>query len=280
MSDFRADLHCHSNCSDGTFSPSELVKHAHNLGLQGLSITDHDTIDAYREALPVAQYLNLPLLSGVEFSAHSAQTNVHILAYGFDLASEAIKKFCEQHKQRRITRNQLIITQLAAKGMPLSEESIIKLTSQGSFSIGRPHIAQALMQQGYVKSIQEAFQLYLADDKPCFVNGQTFSIEETLDLIHKVRGFAIIAHPHLIDNPKAIKTLLSYPFDGIEVYYGRLPLSFHERWLKIAEGLGWMVTGGSDFHGAIKPNLPLGSSWVNQECFEKLYERHKQNNFI
>lgn len=279
MNEFRADLHCHTTCSDGTTTPQEIVKMACNLGLQGLSITDHDTIEAYREALPAAQAINLSLISGVEFSAMHRQTNVHILAYSFSLSSPIIRDFCQRHYQRRELRNRLILERLAAHGMPLSQEDFPDnlFSVQSHHPIGRPHIALAMVKKGYVSSIQQAFQKYIGEGKPCYVSGEAFSVEETLDLIHKAQGLAIIAHPHLIENVGVLRDLLSMNFDGIEGYYGRFPRHVQERWIKIGTHKGWIITGGSDFHGDIKPNLPLGSSWVNEETFNILQQHFKRN---
>ncbi|WP_068468220.1 PHP domain-containing protein [Candidatus Protochlamydia phocaeensis] len=276
MNDFRADLHCHSTCSDGTYTPQKLIELAIEKQLQGLSITDHDTIAAYKEAMPLAQERHFPLISGVEFSAVHRQTSIHILAYSFPLHSGQIDEFCARHAQRRSKRNQAIINRLSLRGMPLSEEDLQALPYPAS-SIGRPHIALAMLKKGYVSSIQQAFQDHIGEGKPCYEGGESFSIEETLAVIHQAKGLAVIAHPHLIGNVKVLRDLLDMNFDGIEGYYGRFPLSEHKRWIKIGARKGWLITGGSDFHGEIKPALPLGSSWVNEETFSILHNHFKNN---
>lgn len=275
MKEFRADLHCHTTCSDGTVPPRALIQLAYDKELQGLSITDHDTIQAYDEAVPAAQAIELKLISGVEFSAVHQQTSVHILAYSFALRSPSILAFCDQHYQRRLTRIQAILDRLAAQGMPLVLEELTEKSAHPSLT--RPHIAAAMMKKGYVSSIHEAFQLYLGDGKACYVSGNTFTVEETLDIIHQANGLAIIAHPHLIDKVSVLRDLLEMKFDGIEGYYGRFPASEHERWIKIGARKGWIITGGSDFHGDIKPMSLLGSSWVNEETFEILNQHFQSN---
>lgn len=279
MDAFRADLHCHTTCSDGTATPQEIIQLACNLGLQGLSITDHDTIAAYQEAVPAAQIRKLPLISGLELSAVHRETSVHILAYSFSLASEYLIQFCRQHQERRELRNQAILNLLAAHGMPLELEDLPKeeFVLQLKHSIGRPHIALAMMKKGYVHSIQQAFHNFIGEGKPCYVPSAAFSVEETIEMIHRANGLAVIAHPHLIENAAILKDLLEMNFDGIEGYYARFPLSAHERWLKIGAKKGWIITGGSDFHGTIKPNISLGCSWVNEETFTIL-EKHYQRN--
>lgn len=273
--EFRADLHCHTTFSDGTETPYDLIQLACKVGLQGLSITDHDTIGAYQEAIPAAQAKNLSLISGVELSAVHHSTSVHILAYSFSLSSPVMEEFCQQHYQRRQVRSQQILDRLALQGMPLAFDEVSSLESK--HSIGRPHIALAMVKKGYASSIQNAFHDYLREGKSCYVPGQSFSVEQTIEVIHQAKGLAIIAHPHLIQNVGVLRDLLGMPFDGIEGYYARFPASAHERWLKIGAHKGWIITGGSDFHGAIKPHLSLGCSWVNAEMFTILQQHFQQN---
>ena len=279
MEEFRADLHCHTTCSDGTVSPRDIIQLASDIGLQGLSITDHDTIAAYEEAIPAAHAKKLLLISGLELSATHRQTSVHILAYSFSLASAIIRDFCQRHQQRRQLRNQTILHLLNLQGLPLSLDNLTQDLpfSSSTHSIGRPHIALAMVRKGYVRTIQQAFHEYIGEGKPCYAPGAAFSVEETLEVIHKANGLAMIAHPHLIENVGILKDLLNMNFDGIEGYYARFPPSAHERWLKIGAHKRWMITGGSDFHGAIKPNIPLGSSWVQAETFAILQQRFQDN---
>ncbi len=277
MIEFRADLHCHTSCSDGTTSPQEIIKLACEKGLSGLSITDHDTIEAYKTAIPAAKDLGLPLISGVEFSAIHRQTSVHILAYSFSLGSSLLQEFCLKHSQQRTERNQKILALLSSHRMPLTEAEIQDYLPTSPKIIGRPHIAFAMLKRGYVSSIQEAFSKYIGEGGPCYAMGHYFSVEETIELIHQTKGLAVIAHPHLIENPTIMQDLLHMNFDGIEGYYGRFIASQQERWVKIGKKKGWLITGGSDFHGEMKPNLSLGSSWVNEETFNILQNRFKQN---
>lgn len=281
MNDFRADLHCHTTCSDGSLSPKEIILLAKNNGLQGLSITDHDSINAYEQAIPEANKEGIQLISGVEFSALHNDVNVHILGYSFALNNPSIQEFCLKHAQRRQERNQGILDKLAALNMPVSEAEMLASTSlfpQSKRTIGRPHIALAMIKKGYVESIQEAFKKFLAEDRPCYVRGKSFSAQETINIIHQAKGFAVIAHPHLIKEHSIIQQLLQCNFDGIECYYGKFLGDQHTRWVKLANKKGWLITGGSDFHGDIKPNLDLGCSWIGKEAFNILENRFKENN--
>ncbi len=280
MNEFRADLHCHSTCSDGTLSPEEIVKMASDIGLKGLSITDHDTVDAYQSAIPAAKKLGIELISGVEFSSMQDDVSVHILAYSFPIDSPIIKDFCQRHVQRRTNRNREILQNLRRHGMSINEEDVLEVVPSSPphshSTIGRPHIALALLKKGYIKTIQEGFSKYLAEGKCCYAPGESFSVEKTLDIIHQAQGLAVIAHPHLVDPPRILKKLLEMNFDGIECYYARFTKEYQKHWLKIAEHRQWLVTGGSDYHGSIKPNISLGVSWVDEKPFRVL-QKHFQN---
>lgn len=276
MTVFRADLHCHTSCSDGSMSPVEIIHLAKELGLSAIAITDHDSIDAYQIALPTAQALNIDMITGIECSSVHHKMSVHILGYAYTPNSPILTDFCNRHHERRTQRNRDIMMRLATHNIIVTDEEISALPQQGipqsQRTIGRPHIAQVMVQKGYVQSIQEAFRKYLADGECCYAPGQSVSAEETIDVIHQAGGVAIIAHPHLLQSNKLIKELLNLPFDGLEGYYARSSLELNQKWVAIAEKKGWLITGGSDFHGNIKPNIHLGCAWTNEETYNKLRE--------
>jgi hypothetical protein len=191
MTNFRADLHCHSTCSDGTLSPAQLIAHASELNLSGLSITDHDTTAAYPEAFAVAQACGIRMIPGVEFSSDHKNESVHILGYSYQLNHPQIQKLVQRHIERRKNRNLAILQLLAQHDMPIKAEEI----DHSDHTIGRPHIAQAMVDHGYVETIQEAFLKYIGDSKCCHARGVPISAVETIDIIHQAGGLAIIAHP-------------------------------------------------------------------------------------
>ncbi|MGM0440409.1 MAG: PHP domain-containing protein [Chlamydiota bacterium] len=269
---FRADLHCHTSCSDGLITPAELCLEASKQGLQGLSITDHDSIAAYPAACGVADALDLLLLPGVEFSAFHHGVTVHILGYGFAVPNRVLEDFCQRHLERRRLRNNRIIEKLAQLGIDIDPSFLGE-----DRAVGRCHIAQALVQGGWVNSVKEAFQRYIGDGKPAYYRGPVFSASETIDVIHQSGGMAILAHPHLIKSDSAVDSLLTLPFDGLEAYYARFYPEQERRWLKVAEKHQWLVTGGSDFHGNIKPRNTLGCSWVGRDTFDILWEHYQKN---
>lgn len=273
--EFRADLHCHSTCSDGSSSPEELVGLALNLGLSGLSITDHDNVTAYPEILNMAKKQGLLMFPGVEFSANFQKKSLHVLAYSFNVSHSAITSLCEKHKSRRIERNELILQNLLKKNMPLSWNEVAE-GHEGS-SLGRPHIALAMVKRGYVNNIQEAFKKYLGDGKLCYAEGTPISLNETLEAIHQAGGLAVLAHPHLINNNAFISEVLKLPFDGLECYYSKFPANDQKRWVEFAQKKGLLITGGSDFHGSNKPDIPLGCSWVGKDTFMKLLAHYQSH---
>lgn len=265
---FRADLHCHTKYSDGTSSPEELLLLAKSIGLQGLSITDHDTTAAYRTAIPIAKKLGILLGTGVEFSCSFEGQSVHILAYDFILANPIIEMLCERQQFNRTQRNRVILEKLRDKKIFIDQGELDSLRGV----LGRPHIAQLMIKKGYVTSIQEAFTLYLGDNKSCFYRGELLQIEETMKFIHQAHAKVFLAHPHLLSRSIFVKNLFKLPFDGIECYYAKISSAQEKRWIKLAKSKGLLISGGSDYHGSIKSYLPLGCSWVDRDTFFSIFQ--------
>lgn len=266
MYPFRADLHCHSLCSDGTDSPETLLDLAKRLNLQGLSITDHDTLSAYTEALfERAKELEIELIVGVEISSVFREKNIHILAYGMLREDPSFLAFLEEIQKRRQERNVSILAKLRKHQMPIDEEKILL-----SPTAGRPHIAQEMVVKGYVGSVQEAFDRYLKDGGSCYEMGFKRSSKEVIEAIQKANGKAILAHPHFYPEGLFLQNLLSLPFDGIECYYGLLSEARIKPWINRAKEKNLLITGGSDYHGKVKPKIQLGCSFVDEECFRAL----------
>ncbi len=268
---FKYDLHIHSNRSDGTYSPLEILQLAKKADLKGLSITDHDTVQAYtKELFSEAKNLNLELITGVEFSAAEKTESVHILGYGIDCENEQILNFVKKHLLIRQERNREIIFKLAKKGFKITEADLEKQKTSENQILGRPHIAQILLQLGHVRNLQEAFERYLGDGKTCFIEPKFPSMEETIKIIKEAGGKAVLAHPQLFKKKRVLKEILKKPFDGIECYYAKLGRRQAEDFVKIAQEKNWLITGGSDFHGTNKPYLYLGSSFIQEEDFLRL----------
>ena len=268
--EYRADLHSHTICSDGTLTPTEILYLAKKSGLSGLSITDHDTLDAYTdETLDLAKKLRIDLFPGVELSADLGKVSVHILGYGMN-KREALSPFFLECKESRDQRNQEMIKKLSRLSLVLTQKELEEKKT-GKIG-GRVHIAQVMVEKGYVKSIDEAFDRYIGDGRCCFVEKNGFSVEKIVDLIHQAGGKAFIAHPHLIQKKGIVESLLSMNFDGIECYYSNFPLQEERKWLEIARKKNLLISGGSDFHGAVKPQVKLGCSWVDRQKVRPIFQ--------
>ncbi len=270
---FRADLHCHSTYSDGSYTPEELVALAKELGLDGLALTDHDTFDGLKDLEAAASLVSLPVFSGAEFSSRWGDISLHILAYAFDPENQALKEHTESQKKKREERIEAIIQLLKKHGIFISREEIPKIGT----TIGRPHLAEALVRRGFVSSRQEAFRIYLGEKGKCFVPAPSPTAEEIIDKIHQAKGVAIIAHPHLFPQKNKLENLFKLPFDGIEGSYAKMGFEQNSIYIKHGKKRDWIITGGSDFHGAIRPDLPLGSSWTDEEVFSNLLYLYKTN---
>lgn len=269
QNEFRADLHCHSTCSDGSDHPLVLLRLAKQAGLQGLSITDHDTMDAYTpELFADAKELGIRLLNGIEISSEQEDVPVHVLGYGYSLEDRKLKDFLVEMQSRRGERNRAILKKLAERKMPISEEELKEFATERT--IGRPHIAQIMVKKKYVATVRDAFERYLREGGLCYAAGIKYTPKEVIDQIHAAGGKAVLAHPHFFKKGTFLRKLLGLPFDGIECYYAKLAKELELPWVNIAREKGLIPTGGSDYHGALKPHITLGCSWVNEHTFERL----------
>jgi hypothetical protein len=243
----------------------QILELAKAVPLSGLSITDHDTIQAYTpEIFAAARALQVELLMGVEISSEWQGLTVHVLAYAFD---GHLQDFLLQVQERRIERNRRILEKLRKKGIDIDEQ---ELKTTGSAQIvGRSHIAEAIVKKKGAATQQEAFDQFLKDGGSCYALGGKFSPQEVIDAIHQSHGVAVLAHPHFLKRGRFLKEILTLPWDGLECYYGRMPIEQEMRWIKIAVERHWLMTGGSDYHGKLRPNIPIGASWVNEETFRK-----------
>lgn len=266
----KADLHCHSLHSDGSYRPKELVDLAVATQFCGLSITDHDTIEAFDEANEYASQHHLIFLPGVEISAKFRNEAIHILGYCFDPHAKSLLDFCRMQRERKEARNQAMLKKLALAGMTVTMEEVKGLSPEAT-TYGRPHIALAMIRRGYVEDVASAFGHYLGAGKSCYVEGEKWTVAQAIDAIHEAKGKAVLAHPQLLKNRSMVEELLSFPFDGIEAYYGSMNADVSNRWCEIAKKHSLFVTGGSDFHGSVKPETRFGSSWTPEETLDLLY---------
>ena len=254
------DLHIHSTTSDGTMSPIELVHYAHKKGLSALAITDHDSIDGIDQALAAGRSIGLEVVSGIELSVKYSCHNVHLLGYLFDHRQKELHNALDQLQVGRIERNKKIIGKLNQLGCTLQFQELEK--SAGSGQTGRPHIARLMVERDFVKSMDEAFAKYLGQGGLAYTSRFVYEAKEAIDILHKAGGIAVLAHPlqldKLVDNlDHALAQLRDIGLDGIEVYYPNHSRSFRKRLIALAEKYSLLMTGGSDYHGSIRPGTTL-----------------------
>jgi|SRR3990172_1571815 len=244
-----ADLHLHTTASDGRLTPTELVQRAAKAGLKVIAITDHDTVDGIPEALAAAKaFPSLTVIPGVELSTDVTGGEVHVLGYFIDYHSQLLREKLALMRDSRETRARKMVEKLGKMGMPLRWERVLELAGEGS--IGRPHIAQAMLEAGYIASMKEAFLLYISRTGPAYVEREKLTPAEAADLVVKVGGLPVLAHPMDISSLEGmLAELKPAGLVGMEVYYADYGPETVEQLLGIAERWGLIPCGGSDFHG-------------------------------
>lgn len=272
------DLHTHSTCSDGTLTPSEVVKHAKEKGISAIALTDHDTIDGLHEAIETGRDIGIEVITGIEFSV-AADTEMHLLGLDFDIDCPAIKNILDEMIIQRDIRNYKVIELLAGLGIHITIDDILKEAT--SKVTGRSQIAKAMLIKGYVSSIKEAFDRYLSFGKPAFVERSTLTPEDAIEIIHKSGGKAFLAHLNQTGKSdeelyKLLTHLKKFGLDGIEGYYTEYTDDMNIRYKKMAEEIGLILSGGSDFHGTNKDGYELGTGKGNLKIPYELLEKIKK----
>ena len=275
------DLHVHTNASDGKYTPAELVALAAGNGLNCLAVTDHDTTDGLSEALQSAEnYPELTVIPGVEISSHAPGSEVHILGYFIDRSDHVFAAELAAMRDSRRERARLMVDKLRTLGLDITHERVRDIA--GESNIGRPHIAQALLEKGYVTNMQEVFSLYLGQGRPAYVDRHKLSPAQAVELISKAGGLPVIAHPTTInDMEKLIPELIAVGLVGMEVYYKDYDAKQRRSLAAYARANRLLATGGSDFHG-IDPatEVMLGQAGVPQTALDKLLALARQRNLI
>jgi hypothetical protein len=245
----KVDLHIHSTASDGRYSPQEIVRKAAALGLEVIALADHDSTDGIEPALEEARKLNqLQFIPAVEMSTDVPSGEVHILGYFIDYTSGEFTEALERFRSSRERRAQGMVAKLADLGIHISWERVQEIA--GSGSVGRPHIARAMLEKGYISAIKEAFDKYIARDGPAYVEREKMTPVEAVKLIVRSRGVAVMAHPFTVPEPEAlIVELEAAGLAGIEAYYNGYASEDIGALVALAKNHGLIVTGGSDYHG-------------------------------
>jgi len=244
----RVDLHMHSTASDGAYSPEEVVQIALTNQLDVIALTDHDTVGGIRPAQHAAEGTTLTVLPGIEISAKDQHGNRDLLAYLYDLDSDVLLKTLADMRGDRVRRAEKVLDKLTALGMPIPLDDVLKQATRGT--VGRPHIAQAMVEHGYVHSYQEAFDKYLDDDGPAYVGHFRLEPLEAIQLVHQAGGVVVLGHPGRYgdDYVSIIQAMIPFGLDGIEVYYPDHTPAVIENLRQIAKQYDLLQTIGNDFH--------------------------------
>lgn len=267
-----ADLHLHTHHSDGLASPRQLFELARRKNLSHISITDHDTLAAYAESEKLCKEFAITLIAGVEISCEFHGQQIHLLGYGFDIADQRMRQRLASQQQARLVRLEKIIQRLAALGCNLQMDDVL----QGApASVGRPHVARAMIAKDFVRNIDEAFQKYLAFGKPAFEPVERLSINEAVDLLKNAGGISFIAHPGLYqkDPLLMIPELLAGGVDGIEVFHPRHLTKTLRALRDYAAAHHIDVVGGSDFHGSVEQRGDFATFGLDEENLAKFLRK-------
>jgi 3',5'-nucleoside bisphosphate phosphatase len=267
-----ADLHLHSNHSDGAQSPARVVERARKATMSAMALTDHDTVSGVAEARETAAQLDLPFLEGVEISTRFDKTEVHILGLGVDIENGQLLEKLSVLQSARNTRVDRIAEKLAEEGIRIDPAKVLARTA--GVAAGRMHVAAELQAQGKVQSLQEGFDRFLNYGGAGYVPKEVMAIDEAIDCIHAAGGLAFVAHPGLSKNLRRIlPALLEFPFDGIEAYHiSHSPGRTHE-FMAIAQERGVLICGGSDCHGGVKGTIEMGKVRMPLHHFETIWTR-------
>lgn len=269
------DLHTHSLVSDGTDTPTELVANAAAAGLTAVALTDHDTFDGLAEAASAGERYGVEVVPGMELSCSRGGQSVHLLAYGADPADAALAEEMVRVRDGRSDRLRPVLAKLAELGVPVSEESVLSFVGT-SPSVGRPHIADALVAAGHVRDRREAFDKYLADGGPAHVTRYTIDVARGIDLVHGAGGVAVIAHPwgrgrEEVLPPEVLEQLVAeHGLDGIEVDHQDHDAAARAGLRQLVERLGVLGTGSSDYHGTGKTEHDLGCNVTDPDTYARL----------
>jgi 3',5'-nucleoside bisphosphate phosphatase len=269
-----ADLHLHTNFSDGTFTPEELVLHAQKSGLACIAVTDHDSVEAGARAATACAAVNMEFIPGTELTAEHEDTELHVLGYFLDTHNQKLLAEIAKFQVVRQNRIHEMVAHINELGMPLKAESVFAMAN--CKSPGRPHVARAMVKEGLVRSLDEAFERFLKKGRPAWVPKSKISALEAIELVHQAGGLAIMAHPGLNRTDNIIPGLVTAGLDGIECFHTKHSTAMSERYLEIADKYNLLVTGGSDCHGFSKGKPLIGTVKLPYEHVEKMKERRSK----
>lgn len=267
----KCDLHIHTNYSDGKYSPEKVVKFAYDVGLTYISITDHDTVSGVPIAMEYGKKYGLKVIPGIEFSSVYHDKDVHILGYFIDYKSNYVNEYLSMLKKERERRAKEIVMKLNDMGYMIDFRQVRQIAQDGA--IGRPHIASALYESGYVKTKEEAFYGLIGNNDPAYVPKFKVTVPDAIRFLKKNGAVVVIAHPGLIGDKNIVLNLLEFGFDGIEVYHPKHSESDIEFYRDLARKHGLILTGGSDFHW-FSQDVRIGV--IEYDCESTIMELYKR----
>jgi len=273
----RVDLHLHSTASDGRLSPAELVIKAAAEGLSVIALTDHDTVDGIATAMEAArEFPELRFIPGIEISTDVAEGEVHILGYFIDHTNHSLQAALEKMRNSRWERARKMVMKLNELGCPLEWERVSEIAGEGT--VGRPHIAQALLERGHISSFREAFEKYINRDGPAYVERKKVTPSGAVKMVIRAGGLPVLAHPLTTPEPEEMTvSLKAAGLIGIEAYYASYATEDVERLVAIADRLDLIATGGTDFHGIdADAEAHIGGMEIPEKSVERLLALARQ----
>lgn len=269
------DLHVHTTASDGTLSPTEVVKYGVEKNLSVIAITDHDTISGIEEGMKAAENEPITVVPGIELACMYQKREIHMLGFFVDWKDEIFVKRLADLRQNREKRNEKMIEKMQRDGIPVTMEKL--RFEEEDTVITRAHFARFLEQEGYVKSKNEAFEKYVGIHCPYYIPREYIDPKEAISWIHQAKGMAFLAHPYLYHFSEyqvktMIKDLKEMGLDGIEAYHSTAGIGQTGILRQYAREHELLISGGSDFHGANKPDVDLGRGWGNLRITHYLYD--------
>jgi 3',5'-nucleoside bisphosphate phosphatase len=275
VTETRVDLHSHTTASDGALSPRDLVRLAARHRVSVLAITDHDSTEGLVEAIDEAAHHGVEIVPGLEINCDVPGAEIHVLGYCVDWSAPWFQDFLREQRAERVARVHRIVERLTELGMPLTADEVFAVCKEGS--PGRPHVAQAMIARGYVKSVREAFDRYLHAGGPANVPRRRLTPVEAVQVIRRAGGVPVLAHPGLADRDELIPELVAAGLAGIETYYPEHSVAQINAYRALCRQHGLVATGGSDYHGAHTGRAAtLGSPTVPPEVWPELQRKARE----
>jgi predicted metal-dependent phosphoesterase TrpH len=268
MSERTADLHLHTHYSDGTETPARVIALAKQAGLSTVAITDHDTTEGLPEAYEAGKAAGVEVLPGIEMSASTDGLEVHLLGLLIDVKNYALVEHLVEQRDRRVQRVHAMVERLERVGARISADEVLTLAGKGT--VGRPHVARVLLKHGYISSLPEAFEKYIGPSNAGFVPGSPVPPADIIRLIRGAGGVPVLAHPIFLKNDALIETFMSQGLAGVEAFHSSHNPEQVRHYEQLADRLGLLKTGGSDFHGDSKEGVAVGAVKVPYALVEAL----------